>query len=113
MTHRIRSLMSAAAVAASLLLVAGHGVAQTSSAKAPGKSDQADDLDRYLCKDVVRMTGDDRIIALSALHGYMLGKKGTTKYVPAELSRISDAFVEHCLTNPNDKALQAFSKLAK
>jgi hypothetical protein len=113
MTHRMRSLMSAAAVAAGFLLVAAHGVAQTSAAKAPARADQGDDLDRYLCKDVVRMTGDDRIIALSALHGYTLGRKGTTKYVPAELSKISDAFVEHCLSNPNDKALPAFTKLSK
>jgi hypothetical protein len=113
MTHRMRALMSAAALAAGLFLIAGHGVAQTSSAKTAAKSDQGDDLDRYLCKDIVRMTGDDRIIALSALHGYTLGRKGTTKYVPAELSKVSDAFVEHCLSNPNDKALPAFTKLSR
>jgi hypothetical protein len=115
MTRRIRSLASAAVVATALLLVAEHGAAQTSSAKTerPVKSDQPDDLDRYLCKDLMRMSGDDRVIALSALHGYTLGRKGTTKYVPAELSKISDSFIEHCLSNPNDKALPAFSRLAK
>ena len=112
MTPRIRSLTSAAAVAAALLLVAGHGAAQQ-SAKAAAKSDQSDDLERYLCKDVMRMTGEDRIIATAFLHGYTLGKKSSTKYVPAELSKITDSFVEHCLSNPNDKALQAFTKLAK
>ena len=106
---RIRSLISAAAVAAALLLVAGHGATQ------PAKADRqkADDLDGYLCKDVMRMSGDDRVIATSVLHGYTLGKKGTTKYVPAELSKITDSFLEHCLNNPNDKALQAFTKLAR
>ena len=113
MTRKIRSLMSAAAVAAALLLVAGHGAAQTPSAKAAAKSDQSDDLERYLCKDVMRMTGEDRIIATAVLHGYTLGKKNATKYVPLELSKITDSFVEHCLNNPNDKALQAFTKLAK
>src|SRR5215217_5550978 len=110
MTRRIRSLMSAAAVATALLLVAEHGATQQpAKSDRPAKSDQPDDLDRYLCKDVMRMSGDDRVIALSALHGYTLGRKGTTKYVPAELSKVSDSFIEHCLSNPNDKALPAFS----
>ena len=113
MTPRIRSLMSAAAVAAALLLVAGHGAAQQPAKAAAAKSEQGDDLDRYLCKDVMRMTGEDRIIATAFLHGYTLGKKSSTKYVPTELSKISDSFVEHCLSDPNDKALQAFTKLAK
>ncbi|HYH43791.1 MAG TPA: HdeA/HdeB family chaperone [Burkholderiales bacterium] len=112
MTRKIRSLMSAAAAATVLLLVAGQGATQQ-PAKAAAKSDQGDDLERYLCKDVMRMTGEDRIIATAILHGYTLGKKSATKYVPAELSKISDSFVEHCLSNPNDKALQAFTRLAK
>ena len=107
MTIMIRSLVSAAAVAAALLLVAENGAAQ------PAKSDKPGDLDSFLCKDVMRMSGDDRVIATSVLHGYTLGKKGTTKYVTADLSKITDTFVEHCLNNPNDKALQAFTKLAK
>jgi HdeA/HdeB family len=110
---RICSLISATAVAAVLLLGAERGATQPAKTDPPVKSDKADDLDRYLCKDVMRMTGDDRLIAISVLHGYTLGKKGATKYVPAELSKISDSFVEHCLSNPNEKALQAFTKLAK
>ncbi len=113
MTLRIRSLISAAAVAAVLLLVAEHGATQPAKTDQPAKSAKADDLDNYLCKDVMRMSGEDRVIATAALHGYTLGKKGATKYVPAELSKITDSFVEHCLNNPNDKALQAFTKLAK
>ncbi len=113
MTPRIRSLMSAAAVAAAFFLVAGHGAAQPAKTERPVKSDKGDDLDSYLCKDVMRMSGEDRVIATAVLHGYALGKKGTTKYVPADLSKITDSFIEHCLSNPNDKALQAFTKLAK
>lgn len=113
MTTRIRSLMSVAVVAAALLLVVEHSAAQPAKTDQTTKSDKADDLDRFLCKDVMRMSGDDRVIAISVLHGYTLGRKGATKYVPAELSKISDSFVEHCLNNPNDKALQAFTRLAK
>ena len=110
MTPRIRSLMSAAAVATALLLVAGNGATQQ---PAKAKSDKTDDLENYACKDVMRMSGEDRVIAFAVLHGYALGKKGTTKYVPADLSKITDSFTEHCLSNPNEKALQAFAKLAK
>jgi len=111
MTTRIRSLMSAAAIAAGLLLVAGPGATQTQ----PAPSDQAAGtvaLDSFLCKDVMRMSGDDRLIATALLHGYLLGKKGTIKYIPAELGKVTDSFTEHCLSNPNDNALQAFTKLA-
>ena len=110
MTTRIRSVMSAAAVAAALLLVAEHGATQPAKTDRPVKTD---DLDSFLCKDIMRMSGDDRVIATSVLHGYTLGRKSTTKYVVAELSTITDSFIEHCLNNPNDKALQAFTKLAK
>ena len=110
MTRRIHSLMSTAAVAAALLLFSAHGATQAVKADKPTKSD---DLESFLCKDVMRMSGDDRVIATSVLHGYTLGKKNTTKYVVADLSKITDSFVEHCLNNPNDKALQAFTKLAK
>jgi len=109
MTTKFRLLMSTAAVATALSLVAPHGATQP----AKGAAVKADDLENYLCKDVMRMTGDDRVIATSVLHGYTLGRKNTTKYVPAELSKVTDAFLEHCLNNPNDKALQAFTKLAK
>ena len=113
MTAKMGSLLSAVSVAAALLFVADHGAAQTAKTDQPAKSDKADDLDRFLCKDVMRMSGDDRVVATSVLHGYTLGRKGTTKYVIADLTKITDAFVEHCLNNPNDKALQAFTKLAK
>lgn len=112
MTVRIRSLISAAAVAAAFLVVAEHAVAQQ-PAKPAASAVKTDDLESFLCKDIMRMSGDDRIIATSVLHGYTLGKKNTTKYVSAELYKVTDAFTEHCLNNPNDKALQAFTKLAK
>jgi len=113
MTAKIALLMSAAAVAAALIFITEHSAAQTAKTEQPARSDKADDLDRFLCKDVTRMSGEDRVIAMSVLHGYTLGKKGTTKYVPADLSKVTDSFVEYCLSNPNDKALQAFTKLAK
>ena len=71
------------------------------------------DLKSYACKDIMRLSGTDRDIALALAHGYVLGKKNQTQFVTEELAGISDMFVEHCLDNPAENALQAFEKLAK
>ena len=113
MTPVTRSLLTAAALAAGLLLVAERGATQTQAQPDPNPDARTVDLETHLCKDVMRTSGDDRLIALALLHGYVLGSKGTTKWVSAELGKVTDAFVEHCLSNPNDVALQALAKLAK
>ena len=71
------------------------------------------DLSSFLCKDIMRMSGDDRIISLSLLNGYFLGKKGTTSFVPGSMGKASDDFTEYCLDHPEAKALDAFAKFAK
>ena len=71
------------------------------------------DLNDYLCKDVMRLSGVDREISIALVHGYRLGKKGTTDFDTQALSEITDEYMEHCLDNPNDKALAAFEKIAK
>jgi hypothetical protein len=71
------------------------------------------DMNDYLCKDVMRLSGDDRENTLAFVHGYRLGKKGTTQFDVGELTVLTDKFIEHCLDNPNDKALAAFEKLGK
>lgn len=71
------------------------------------------DLNTYLCKDVLRTSGEDRVIALALLHGYQLGKKNTTLFETGVLSRQSDDYIEYCLDHPSEKALQAFEKITK
>jgi hypothetical protein len=96
-------LLTAAATAA---LVLG------SSAVLAEEQPQTKDMTDALCKDVMRYTGEDRVIALAILHGYRLGKKNTTKYDPEALGRISDEYMEYCLDHPNEKALASFEKIA-
>ena len=57
--------------------------------------------------------GNFVLVALGVLHGYFLGKKGATGYVPAALSKASDDFTEYCLDHPAEKAIDAFAKFAK
>lgn len=77
-----------------------------SAQDAPKKTD----LNELLCKDIMRMSGEDRSIALAALHGFALGKKGQTEFVVSDLTRISDEYTEYCLDHPQEKALEAFAK---
>ena len=75
--------------------------------------DEARDLGAPLCKDVMRMSGQDREVSIALAHGYVLGKKGTTKYVIENLAEITDEFVEYCLDHPTDNALQSFERIAR
>jgi hypothetical protein len=70
------------------------------------------DLRDMSCKEVMRLSSDDREIAIALAHGYVLGKKGTTQYEVETLSQITDQFIDYCLDHPTENALQSFEKLA-
>lgn len=104
MSKSLRNLVAAAVTSA--LFFGGSALAaeDTSGAK---------DLNAFLCKDVMRLSGGERENALALVHGYRLGKNNTTKYQIEVLADLTDRFVEYCLDNPNDNALAAFEKLGK
>ncbi len=106
MSKMSRMIVSLAIATTSLMLPLG---AQAAEAAGPSVTK----MNSFLCKDIMRMSGEDRVIALSLLHGYYLGKKGATEYQPGKLSQMSDDFVEYCLEHPNDQALGSFAKFAK
>ena len=68
-------------------------------------------IEQYLCKDVVRESGVDRDVAVAFLHGYLLGKSGSAKFNLDVLHRQSNAFIERCLDNPSERAVDAMSKV--
>jgi len=74
---------------------------------------QERDLGKFQCKEVMILSGQDRDIAVAFAHGYVLGKKGTTKYDVDALGRITDKFFDYCLDNPKANALQSFEMIAK
>ena len=102
MSTLIRSLIPSALVAFAMLQ--GPAVAA---------EDGVVHINDYLCKDIMRMSDSDRDVSLAVLHGYRLGKKGATSFVSADLSKVTDEFIEYCLNNPQEKALASFEKLAK
>jgi hypothetical protein len=71
------------------------------------------DLSTYLCKDVMRLSGSDRETSLALVHGYRLGKMGTTQFDIEVLSDLTDRYLDYCLDNPNANALSVFEMLGK
>lgn len=94
-------------------VIAGLSLAGSNALAADPPSQNLRDLKSNTCKDVMRLTGQDRDVALALTHGYVLGRKGTTKFEVDALAQITDRFIEHCLDNPKDNALAAFEKIAK
>ena len=100
-------------VAAATAILTALSLSWTSALAADPPSQNARDLRDNTCKDVMRLSGQDRDVALALAHGYVLGKKGTTKYEIDKLAAITDKFIDHCLDNPKENALAAFEKIAK
>lgn len=88
----------------SLLLGAGTALAQTDKDRA---------IEQYECKDVMRDSGANRDVAIAFLHGFLLGKSGGSSFNLATLHKQTDAFIEHCLDNPKEKALDAMSAVKR
>lgn len=101
LTNRITTLMMA------VLLGAGVPVASQAA------DDATKDLSSYQCKDFMRVGGSEREIAIAFLHGYLLGKAGSTIFSTDAAHKDNEQFIEHCLDNPNDKVIAAMSKFSK
>jgi len=68
-------------------------------------------VEQFLCKDVVRESGVDRDVAIAFLHGFLLGKSGSSKFNLDVLHKQSNAFIERCLDNMSERALDTMSKV--
>lgn len=68
-------------------------------------------IEQYACKDVLREGGSNREVAIAFLHGFLLGKSGGSKFNLETLTKQTDAFLERCLENPHDKAVDAMMKV--
>src|SRR4026207_1128590 len=68
-------------------------------------------VEQYSCKDIMRESGANRDVAIAFLRGFMLGKSGSAKFNLDVLHKQSDDFIERCLTNPDEKAMDAMAKI--
>jgi HdeA/HdeB family len=70
-------------------------------------------IDQYTCKDIMREHGSNRDVTIAFLHGYLLGKSGTAAFDVDALHKQTNDFIEHCLDNPNEKAVDAMAGLKR
>lgn len=87
-------------------LLAGVGLTPTSAQKAETRS-----VEQFACKDVMREHGADRDVAIAFLHGFLLGKSGRSTFDRAVLQRQTKDFIERCLDNPKEKAVDVMTKV--
>jgi HdeA/HdeB family len=70
-------------------------------------------VDQYQCRDVMRDSGTNRDVAIAFLHGFILGKSGRVQFNLDDLHKQTDAFIEHCLSNPSEKAVDAMTAVKR
>jgi hypothetical protein len=68
-------------------------------------------VEQYTCKDIMRESGGDRDVAIAFLHGFLLGKSGSASFKVEVLHKQTSDFIERCLNNPGERALDVMSKL--
>jgi len=68
-------------------------------------------VEQFTCKDIMRESGANRDVVIAFLHGFLLGKSGSSKFNLDVLRRESDDLIERCLDNPGEKAVDAAAKV--
>jgi HdeA/HdeB family len=68
-------------------------------------------VEQYTCKEIMRESGRNRDVAIAFLHGYLVGKSGTSKFNLETLHKQTDSFIDQCLDNPNAKAEDIMMKI--
>jgi hypothetical protein len=68
-------------------------------------------IEQYSCKDVMRENGTNRDVAIAFLHGFLLGKSSGSKFDLDKLHDQTNEFIERCLDNPTENAVEVMSKV--
>jgi hypothetical protein len=89
-----------------VILLAGLGLGRTSAQGVNSRS-----IEQYTCKDVMREHGANRDVTIAFLHGFLLGKSGGSKFDLDILHKQTSDFIERCLDNPAEKAVDAMAKV--
>ena len=61
----------------------------------------------------MRESGGNRDVAIAFLHGYLLGKSGGSAFNVETLRKQTDAFIDRCLDNPAQRAVDAMGVAKK
>ncbi len=90
-------------VVATLLIAGGPALSQEKNGNRT--------IEQYSCKEIMRESGSNREVAIAFLHGFLLGKSGVSTFNLETLAKQTDAFIDRCLENPNEKAVDAMVKI--
>lgn len=101
-TQKLATVATAVIAAAGLLMWPGIASAQ---------QDKTRTVEQYTCKDVMRESGADRDVAIAFLHGFILGKSGSSRFDIDQLRKQSNSFIERCLDNTGERALDVMTKV--
>lgn len=94
-------------VVAAIAIAAGGSVA----AVAEDKGERT--VEQFTCRDIMRESGSHRDTSIAFLHGYLLAKSDASSFNLGTLTKQTDAFIEHCLDNPGEKAVEAMATVQK
>ena len=100
--NTIRTKISAAIIIFAAALAAGPVSAQDAGDRS---------ADQFTCKDIMRENASNRDVAIAFMHGLFIGKSENSKFNLSILAKQTDAFIERCLDNPNEKAMDAMAKV--
>jgi HdeA/HdeB family len=103
---KIKSKIGISITLIAAFLLAGPGLGLTPAQDANNRT-----IDQYTCKDVMREHGDNRDVTIAFVHGYLLGKSGQSTFNIDNLHKQTSTFIEHCLDNPGERAIDAMSKI--
>jgi hypothetical protein len=70
-------------------------------------------VEDYLCRDIMRDSGADRDVAIAFLHGVLLGRSGSSRFDRETIRTQTEAFIDRCLNNPTEKAIDAMAGVKK
>ncbi|HUL87967.1 MAG TPA: HdeA/HdeB family chaperone [Pseudolabrys sp.] len=93
------------------IVIAAIFAAAPSANRSLAQGSQDRMIEQYTCKDIMRESGASRDVAIAFLRGFLLGKSGSTKFNIDALHKQSDEFIERCLANPDEKAMEAMSRI--
>jgi hypothetical protein len=107
---QLRGFITALSQAAAIVVAA---VLQVTMTVNPSSAQAGKDrlIEQYTCKDIMRESGANRDVAIAFLRGFFLGKSGSTQFNLDVLHKQSDEFIERCLANPDERAIEAMSRI--
>jgi hypothetical protein len=97
-------------VSASLAVTAMIGLSAATPATA---QEEPADVAGLLCKEVMILSGPDRDTTIAFIHGYILGKAGSSTVDLDKLTDATEAFLNNCVEAPNANAIETMEAAVK